>query len=287
MFHKMINLCEQPLVETYRRNYTMSHLRCEGHKFEGPDGLDCALLAVDVHFQKSNRPEGRFSDQKHYFSGKHYQYGLKFEASVYPNGLASYVSPHYPGSTHDFEIFKQNVNVYKQLLTKTNRERGLIDNGPLAETYPSEWAILGDSAYTGAEKQGLRGLYIKKSKHQHPAERAKYAAWSKARVLVENFFGRMLNLWGIMRETYTYNHGDYDNLVSVVVSLTNYHIKKYPLRREEGEYYANFVTEMVKDGFRRHEQRQRARALYADRQRQLKRARAEQFLRNQRQRLED
>jgi hypothetical protein len=81
------------------------------------------LLAVDVHFQKSNRPEGRFSDQKHYFSGKHYQYGLKFEMSVYPNGLAAYVSPHYPGSTHDFEI-------------KTNNERNLIDNGPLADTYP-------------------------------------------------------------------------------------------------------------------------------------------------------
>ncbi len=43
---------------------------------------------------------------------------------------------------------------------------------------------------------------------------------------------------------------------------------------------------MVTDGIKRHEQRQAARAIYYEKQCQLKRAHIEQFMRNQRQRLE-
>ncbi len=81
---------------------------------------------VDVHFHKSNRPEGRFSDVKHYFSGKYYQYGLKVESAHYPNGLAAYVSRNHHGSTHGF---KTNVKSYKRLLTKSVSDNLLEDNG--------------------------------------------------------------------------------------------------------------------------------------------------------------
>ncbi len=96
---------------------------------------------VDGYFHKSNRPEERFSDVKHYFSGKHYQYGLKVESAHYHNGLAAYISRNHPGSTHDF---KTNVKSYKRLLTKSVSDNLLEDNGPLANRFASQCAILGD-----------------------------------------------------------------------------------------------------------------------------------------------
>lgn len=111
----------------------MSCLHSENKKFEN---LDSALLVVDVYFHRSYRPSGRFSDVKHYFSGKHYSYGLKIESAHYPNGLSAHVSSHHPDSTHDFAIFKDNVKQYKKLLTKTQHEISLPDTGLKVREFP-------------------------------------------------------------------------------------------------------------------------------------------------------
>jgi hypothetical protein len=86
MFHRMIDVIASPLKAALCRPQTMSDLRKEGKSF---DSLKNLLLVVDVHFQQSNRP-GRFSDSKHYFLGKHFQYGLKVETAHYANGLMAF-----------------------------------------------------------------------------------------------------------------------------------------------------------------------------------------------------
>ncbi len=272
MFHRTVDICQTPLRERLMKSFTMTELRTSNIQF---GTVKDALLVVDVHFHKSNRPEGRFSDVKHYFSGKHYQYGLKVESAHYPNGLAAFVSRHHPGSTHDFNIFKTNVKSYKRLLTKSVSDQLLEDNGPLSNRFASQWAILGDSAYTGAEKEGVRGLYIKKKKYRQNRDAVMYEQWSRDRVLVENFYGRVMNLWGMMRKTYTYEHKHYDAMVAVVFCLTNYDIMKKPLRAEDGVFFREFVKQFVCEGKERKERREQQRELYNERWRQRKRARQE------------
>lgn len=141
------------------------------------------------------------------------------------------------------------------MLLKQNDEHELEDLDPLNEEFPNEWAILGDSAYTGAEKLDIRRLYIKKQKQQRQEEREQYHAWSKDHVLIENFYGRMLNLWGIMRKTYTYEHHHYDAIFSVLCSLTNYTVLKNPLRNNDGLYYRKMVKKFIEQGKEREHKR--------------------------------
>jgi len=44
-------------------------------------------MVVDVTFQPCYRPGGRFFEARHYWSGKHWQYGIKTEVAVAPNGI--------------------------------------------------------------------------------------------------------------------------------------------------------------------------------------------------------
>lgn len=86
MFHNSVAVIDKPLKKKLRRLTPMSDLRAEKQIFES---LKSVLLVTDVHFHKSNRPAGRFSDVKHYFSGKHHQYGLKVATAHNPNGFVS------------------------------------------------------------------------------------------------------------------------------------------------------------------------------------------------------
>jgi hypothetical protein len=69
MFHRMIDVIVSPLKVALCHPQTMSDLHKEGKSF---DSLKNLLLVANVHFQRSNRSAGRFSDSKHYFSGKHF-----------------------------------------------------------------------------------------------------------------------------------------------------------------------------------------------------------------------
>jgi len=111
MIVKAIKLLRKPLEEHFLASESMYELvngqqLCTSHW-----GIK---LIVDVHFQPSNRPVGRFSEAKIYFSGKHHDYGLKTETAHFPDGRVVAVSCHFPGSTHDFTIFKENIEVYKK-----------------------------------------------------------------------------------------------------------------------------------------------------------------------------
>ena len=56
------------------------------------------------------------------------------------------MSRHYPGSIHDFNIFKKQVKTYKQLLFKQYRDQDIEDNSPLHEEHSRHWSLIADSA---------------------------------------------------------------------------------------------------------------------------------------------
>ncbi|ETV90412.1 hypothetical protein H310_14799 [Aphanomyces invadans] len=95
MVMRVIESVQPVLYEHYVTMPTMAELREKGSLFRNNP---YAKYATDVKFQPSNRPTGRFGEQKHYFSVKHKLYGLKIEASVSPEGLLVDMSAHEPGS---------------------------------------------------------------------------------------------------------------------------------------------------------------------------------------------
>lgn len=260
LFHETLSIIDAPLKRALRRKMTMNELRENETAFTTRPSV---LVLTDVHFHKSHRPAGRFSEMKHYFSGKHKDYGLKVATVHYANGMCVHISKHEPGSVHDFAIFKKNLSSYEKILEKEEDEKSLDDNDPLSEEYPNQWSIMGDSAYTGADKH-IRAFFIKKRSLQTSSDRNLYEKLSNERVLIENWYGRMLNLWGIMRKTYTYEHERYDTLFSVLASLTNYSVLKSPMRNDEGVYYRQMVRQFIEEGKKRQEKRKQQRIKYQE-----------------------
>ncbi len=125
MIESMVKACQPSLTKAHIVHRTMSDFY-DSHPMRA---YKQTLLVVDVHFQQSNRPSGRFMDVKKYFSGKHHDYGLKVETAHWPDGTIATYSPHHPGSKHDFQIFKDRVDEYRKLLVKTEAEKNIPDDG--------------------------------------------------------------------------------------------------------------------------------------------------------------
>jgi hypothetical protein len=166
-------------------------------------------LVVDCTFQASNRIGSNFEEQKLYFSGKHFQYGLKRELAHLPNGVSVYliyvgsvafVSKPHPGARHDFTIFQENLPWYRDLLQKKPGEETFVD----LVANQTSWALLADKGYLGAGAL-LRAIIPKKNlPHQRlSAEDTIYnQRLSSARVICENFYGRLKGLFRICTERY-------------------------------------------------------------------------------------
>ncbi len=195
----------------------------------------CALYATDVIFQQANRPSGNMLEGKHYFSGKHKLYGFKTEVSVTPSGQAVDVTDHSAGSISDFVIFRNNLNFHNQALKKFGDDTKIADDIEMSSKFPDSWAILMDKGYQGAH-QYVRAIIPKKKPHGKMIS-IEDASWnatvSSDRIIVENFFGRLTKLWGIIASKFKWGEESYDALFRLCVALTNYHISLHPLRDEE------------------------------------------------------
>ncbi|KAF0702705.1 hypothetical protein AaE_015766, partial [Aphanomyces astaci] len=156
-----------------------------------------ALYATDVKFQPAERPKGRFNEQRHYFSGKHKLYGLKVEASVSPEGLCVDMSDHCPGSVNDLTMFMDRLTVHRTSLAKMETEMAINDVGEQFDDHRGYWACLVDKGYVGIMHH-TRGIHPKKKPtggalDTDDLNRNKRV--SSDRVVVENYFGRVCQLW--------------------------------------------------------------------------------------------
>ena len=88
---------------------------------------------------------------------------------------------------------------------------------------------------------------------------------SSDRVVVENFFGRVCMLFGIICNKYRWSREKFSLIVDFCFSLTNFHIRLHPLREQDGEYYKKVMAdlkrrkEMSKDRVKKRQQKHRAR----------------------------
>ncbi|ETV66229.1 hypothetical protein H257_17271 [Aphanomyces astaci] len=205
---------------------TMTSLTAASRRFSN---FPYALYTVDVKFQPSLRPTGRFAEQKHYFSGKHHMYGYKIEAAVSPDGRCVAMSDAHPGSVHDLTILHTRRELHTTNLTKSACEAAMPDHGELSAEYTATWACLVDMGYIGVDHT-LRGIHPKRSPQNvalDVADVERNRRVSSDRVVVESFFGRVCSLWKI-----------YGVIQRTTFALTNFHISLMPVRAEDEVYYA-------------------------------------------------
>lgn len=210
----------------------------------------CARYATDVTFQQSYRPSGSMQEGKKFFSGKHKLYGLKVEVSVCATGIALFCSDHAPGSVADIDIFYRNLDLHQAALKKLPNEKEFVDVGPQLEQYGDYWAVLLDKGYQGV-MECVRGIHPKK-KPQHGNlnldDERRNKDISSDRILVENYFGRLCNLWNILSAKYKWSGQLYDHIFCLCLGLTNSHIKIHPLRREDLHFYQQIKNKNYKIG---------------------------------------
>jgi len=208
-----------------------------------------AMMIIDGRFQESYRPVGRFNEAKRYFSGKHWDYGLKTTVGIYPNGRAVFVTKHDPGSVHGkIQITSsENLALILGLIRKRPEDAQYDCHDPdAALKSPKNWAVLGDKAYIGCDSS-FRVICPSKPSKNHPLtleEKALNQKISSERILIENYFGRLVSKFAVMKELYRGDHNLYDDLCHVCHALTNYHISLHPLRQADGNLYASFQTQL-------------------------------------------
>jgi len=90
---------------------------------------------------------------------------------------------------------------------------------------------------------------------------------SSDRIIVENYFGRICGLWGILSHKYKWNEANYDKLFATCLSLTNFHVKYNPPRNDDGSFYTNIRASLSSIGEQQVRKRKRTQERYRERRR--------------------
>ncbi|KAF0708354.1 hypothetical protein AaE_013251 [Aphanomyces astaci] len=219
---RVLSVIEPIFYRRFITPVTMAELTQSGQRFAH---FPYALYAVDVKFQPSNRPAGRFAEQKHYFSGKHHLYGYKIEAAVLPMCCHSTADP---GSVHDLTIMNSRKHVHLANLAKSASESLVPDHGEQA-----------------AASHSLGGIHPKRRPAHGSLDASdleRNANVTSDRVIVENFFGRVCSLWCVSCATYTWSKRNYSAIQRVTFALRNFHLSLLPLHHDDVDFYGRVLA---------------------------------------------
>jgi len=95
---------------------------------------------------------------------------------------------------------------------------------------------MADKGYQGAHELG-RYIIPNKGSSLTNQEKASNNNIAKARIIIQNFYGRMKKLFKILVEAFRLDEDCFDDIFVICFYLTNYHIQNSPLRKEDGEYH--------------------------------------------------
>lgn len=254
------------LVAAVADKFTMETLVLSGNAFKYHP---FARYATDVTFQQTNMPTGLMQERSAYYSAKHHLHGYKVEVSVLPNGLAINCTQHYAGREADIEIFRRNHSFHLQHLLKSDSEKHLADDGPMAEEHQGMWAVLADKGYQGLavdfravtphKKRPLQALSVEQTEANDRL--------AHDRVVVENFFGRMSSLWAVCSDKYRWSESNYDMFFKACVALTNFHVRILPLRQDDAAKYQNYLKRLRVIGHESHMNRVAVQRRYREKRR--------------------
>ena len=140
------------------------------------------------------------------------------EVSVTPTGFAVSSSMHEPGSVSDLVIFQGMQFFHMRAQRKRDDEKEIGDEGPLHESYPGQWAILAHKGYQGAAEfcRIVHPMRKPQGAFLSPGEVAEKKAISSDRIIVENYFGRLCDLWNVIGCKWKWSEGNYDPVFDCV-----------------------------------------------------------------------
>lgn len=169
-------------------------------------------------------PRLNFSEAKIFYDKKNSIYALKKEVVVtaQPPHYALFAQKSRVGAKHDYVILKESYQSYLPYLEKTPTELQAIP-----EDQNPNWAMLLDHGYVGPAEDtpGLRRVTPKKGTLS-VEEQHSNAELGRLRVPVEQFFGRMQQLWALSRGIYRWSHDHFDLDIDNCILLTNEVLKR-------------------------------------------------------------
>ncbi|OWY92328.1 hypothetical protein PHMEG_00038723 [Phytophthora megakarya] len=135
--------------------------------------------------------------------------------------------------------------------------------GEGSTSFAAMWGVLADKGYQGLDKS-IRAI-IPKRRPRGAAltfdEESRNRRVSSARVLVENYFGRMTSLWRVCSTTFTWHESKFDRIINICVALTNFHARLHPLRAEDQYLYEQILSRYVSMAEEQRRKRQRERVI--------------------------
>ncbi len=167
---------------------------------------DFAEVVTDATEQQRRRPKKRI--QKKYYSGKKKRHTIKTQITINTKGKILMASKSYPGSVHDYNIFKQE-NTAEKLSQKSSH---YVDCG-----------------YDGAPNDYPECTIIMpvKRRKNHPAltraEKRFNRKHSRIRILVEHVLSRMKK-YQILAQVYRHKIMDYNQRFRNIAALVNFRL---------------------------------------------------------------
>lgn len=174
--------------------------------------LDSLFIVDGKHIE--GKRIGSFEDAGTYWSYKLNSLAYQFQCVVTHLGHCVYVSNAERAATHDMMVYRNNRI---QLLS------GLSAGGfknPI---------ILADQGY----KCELPELFVPDTPNKMLNGR---------RLVVENYFGRMTNVFRIVRAKFPFGYEIVNPFLKALCFLTNVHVRTKPLRAEEYKLHRAFIT---------------------------------------------
>ena len=192
---------------------------------------ECGYI-IDATVQRIQVPAGDFTQKKKWFSGKHYCYCLKSQVITDMKGAAIMVSSGYYGSMHDLALFRETTEEWRRIAL-------------LHPKIPAK--ILGDKGYQANDIDCLVTPIKGSADKLTRQDNAFNERIGKTRIVVENFFGRLKNRYGIIGSVYRHSHDMYSKIFKLCCALTNFEIRlcNHGLRREDGDWYSKYYTNEV------------------------------------------
>ena len=228
------------LVDTVPQEWSMDRLKKENKQFKN---FPCVFYTVDVRFQQANHLSGSHSKAKPYFSGKHKLYGVITKVGVNLVGLAVHCTKHKKGSVVDKSILLEHLETHLSLCCKSAIERSIEDNGPFRNHHPNHWSMIADKGYQGIKESCCMVLSKKKPRNRNLSLNDKLGNTKVAsdQIIVENFFGRLCSLWGLMHKKFWWSFEKYNTLNQLLIALINFHITNTPCVKKTASFFSKLA----------------------------------------------
>lgn len=182
-------------------------------------------LLIDSHTSHTYRPKTKFGEAKIYWDGHHKVYGMKNEVAIAATAphFCHFVQQSEVGSLNDYQDFKNHWQLYMEYLHKQIDE-SLALQGDVQSRY---WATCLDRGYIGPARDtpDLRRITPKKGRNLSVQDLEYNVKVARLRVPIEQFFGRVVNLWAVPRGIYRWDHKHFQTDFENFCLLSNEHIK--------------------------------------------------------------